>query len=98
MNIQRFALVALASLAVLAGAGCAPPKVDTASVRAGLQGLGPGPKAQLEVALTAIDAGHYKDAVMPLRRVAFGSKLDGNQRKIIEDTMTKIRAHIAKGE
>jgi hypothetical protein len=98
MKKRLFTFVAVASLAFLTGVGCAPPKIDTAQVRTGLQSLGPEQQVQLDVALKAIDAGKYKEAVLPLRKVAFGAKLDGNQREIIEDTMKKVREHIAKGE
>jgi hypothetical protein len=52
----------------------------------------------LEVALSDIDAGKFKDAYLPLRKVANSAKLDGNQRKILADTITKVRAKIAHGQ
>ena len=98
MKKRLFTLVAVASVALLTLVGCSNPNVDTAKVRDALQSIAPEQKAQLELALTAIDAGKYKEAVLPLRRVAFGAKLDKSQRKILENTMAKVKAKIAKGE
>jgi outer membrane murein-binding lipoprotein Lpp len=98
MKKRLFTFVAVASLAVLTLAGCSNPNVDTAKVRAALQSISPDAKAQLEVALSDIDAGKFKDAYLPLRKVANSAKLDGNQRKILADTITKVRAKIAHGQ
>jgi hypothetical protein len=97
MKKRLFTLVAVASLACLALVGCSN-NIDTAQVRAGLQSIGPDQKVQLELALSAIDAGKYKDALLPLRKVADGAKLDKAQCKIVVDTMTKLRAKIARGQ
>jgi cytochrome c-type biogenesis protein CcmH/NrfG len=92
-----FTFVAVVSLAFLAPPGCSNPNVDTAKVRAALQSIPGDQKTQLETALSAIDAGKYKEALPPLRTVAFGAKLDAKQRKIIEQTIAKVRAKIAQG-
>jgi hypothetical protein len=63
-----------------------------------LQSIGGDQKAQLEMALSAIDAGKYNDALLPLRKVAYGAKLDKTQIKIVKDTIEKVRAKIAKGQ
>jgi hypothetical protein len=98
MKKRLFTLFAVASLAFLTLVGCSNPNVDTAKVRNALQSLGPDQKAQLELALTAIDAGKYKDALLPLRKVAYGAKLDKSQIKLLEKTIAKVRAKIAKGQ
>ena len=98
MKKRLFTLVAVASLACLALAGCSNPNVDTAKVRASLQSIEPGPKAQLEAALSAIDAGKYTDALLPLRKVSFDAKLDKKQRKVVENTIAKVKAKISKGQ
>jgi hypothetical protein len=98
MKKRLFTLVAVACVAFLALVGCSNPNVDTAKVRAALQSIGETQKAQLEMALSAIDAGKFSDALPPLRSVAYGAKLDKKQRKIIEDTLAKVRAKIAKGQ
>src|SRR5271170_3872123 len=97
MKKRLFTLVAVACLALLTLAGCSN-KIDTAKLRAALQSIGPDQKAQLETALTAIDAGKYQDALMPLRKVAAGAKLDAEQSKIIDATLAKVRAQIARGQ
>ncbi len=96
MKKRLFTLVAVASVAFLALAGCSNSNIDTAKVRAGLQSIEPAQKAELEVALSAIDAGKYKDALLPLRKIAFGAKLDKNQSKILKDTLKKVQTKIAK--
>ncbi len=98
MKKRLFTLVAVASLALLTLAGCSNPNVDTAKVRAALQSIGPEQKAQLELALTAIDAGKYNEALLPLRKVAYTAKLDEDQVKLLDKTIAKVRAKIAKGQ
>jgi len=98
MKKRLLTLVAVASLAFLTLVGCSNPNVDTAKVRAGLQSLGADQKVQLEAALTAIDASKYKEALMPLRKIAFGTKLDKDQSKILKDTLTTVQAKIARGQ
>jgi hypothetical protein len=98
MKKRLFTLVAVASLALLTLVGCSNPNVDTAKVRAALQSLDAGQKEQLEMALTAIDAGKFKDAFPPLRKIAFSAKLNPDQNKILKDTMAKVQAKIAKGQ
>jgi hypothetical protein len=91
-------VVAVAGLAFLALVGCSNPNVDTAKVRAGLQSIGADQKVQLEQALSAIDAGKYKEALLPLRKIAFGAKLNKDQSKILKDTLTTVQAKIARGQ
>jgi len=98
MKKRLFTLVAVASLAFLALVACSNPNVDTAKVRAAFDSIDAGQKVQLDQALSAIDAGKYNEALQPLRTVAFGAKLDPKQRKIIEETIAKVRAKIAKGQ
>jgi len=95
---RLFTLFAIGSLAFLTLTGCSNPNVDTAKVRAALQSIPPDQKAQLELALTAIDAGKYNEALLPLRRVAFEAKLDKKQAKIIDKTIAKVRAKISHGQ
>lgn len=96
MKKRSFTLFAVASLAFLTLVGCSNSNIDTAKVRAALQSIDAGQKAQLEIGLTAIDAGKYKDALLPLRKVAFGAKLDKAQSEILKDTMDKLQVKIAK--
>jgi hypothetical protein len=96
MRKRVIAFVAVASLVLLTAVGCSDNNIDTAKVRAALQSVDDQNKAQLELALTAIDAGKFKDALLPLRKVAFGAKLDKTQGKILRDTMTKVQRRIAK--
>jgi hypothetical protein len=98
MKKRLLTLVAVAGLAFLALVGCSNPNVDTAKVRAGLQSIGPDQKVQLEMALSAIDAGKYKEALLPLRKVAYTAKLDKKQIKIVQKTLEKVRAKIARGQ
>ena len=50
------------------------------------------------MALSAIDAGKYKEALLPLRKIAFGAKLNKDQSKILKDTLTTVQAKIARGQ
>jgi hypothetical protein len=96
MKKRFFTLVAAASLAFLFLVGCSNKNIDTAKVRAGLQSLDGPQKEQLEAGLSAIDAGKYKEALLPLRKLAFGAKLDKTQSKILKDTLEKLQVKIAK--
>jgi len=98
MKKRLFTLVAVAGLAFLALAGCSNPNVDTAKLRAALQSIDAAEKVQLEMAISAMDAGQYKDALLPLRKVAFGSKLDKTQRDLVEEDIAKVKARIDKGQ
>jgi cytochrome c-type biogenesis protein CcmH/NrfG len=98
MKKRLYTLVAVASLAFLTLVGCSNPDVDTAKVRAALQSIGNEQKVQLDLALSAIDAGKYNEALQPLRKVIYGAKLDKNQRKLMEETIAKVRAKIAKAQ
>jgi hypothetical protein len=98
MKKRLLTFVAVAGLAFLALVGCSNPNVDTAKVRAGLQSIGADQKVQLELALSAIDAGKYKEALLPLRKIAFGAKLNKDQSKILKDTLTTVQAKIARGQ
>lgn len=89
-------LLAAAGIALLAG--CSNSHVDTAKVRASLQSIDNAYKPDVELAMAAIDAGKYKEALMPLRKIAVGAKLDKDQQKIVKDTLKKVEIHIAKGE
>lgn len=96
MKKRSFTLFAVASLAFLTLVGCSNSNIDTAKVRAALGSLDSAKKEQLEKALTAIDAGKYKEALAPLRNIAYSAKLDPGQRKIVEDTMEKVRVKAGK--
>jgi uncharacterized lipoprotein NlpE involved in copper resistance len=98
MKKRALTVVAVVSFVFLALVGCSNPNVDTAKVRAALQSIAADQKVQLEMALSAIDAGKYKEALLPLRKVAYGAKLDKNQIQIVQDTIEKVRAKIAKGQ
>jgi predicted negative regulator of RcsB-dependent stress response len=93
--LSWYLLASVAALSVLL-VGCSNPNVDTAKVRAAMQGINPAQMAVLDQALAAIDAGKYKDALMPLRQVAYNAKMDKKQAKVLEETIGKVRAKIAK--
>jgi hypothetical protein len=98
MKKRLFTLFAVASLALLSLVACSNPNVDTAKVRAALQDIAPEQKAQLEVALAEIDAGKYNEALLPLRKIAYTAKLNKSQVKLLDKTIAKVRAKLAKGQ
>jgi outer membrane murein-binding lipoprotein Lpp len=97
MKKRLFTLVAVASLALLTLAGCSN-NIDTAKLRDAFQGLGKDQKLQMDVAIAAIDAGKYDEALPPLRKVAYSAKLDKTQVKLLDKTIAKVRAKIVKGQ
>ena len=91
-------MAALVALVYFGSVGCSNPNVDTAKVRKVMQGISPEEMPHLEEALSDIDAGKYQDALMPLRRVAYAAKLTKDQTQLLEQTIAKVRAKIAKGQ
>ena len=58
-----------------------------------MSGLNDHDKAMLEQSLTNITATNYV-ALAPLRWLAFNAKLEKGQRKVLDDTIVKVRAKI----
>lgn len=79
------------ALALCLAAGCSDHEIHLDKVRAALQGLPDPQKTQLEEGLTDIAASNYVAALKPLQLVAYGAKLDNDQRKILEDTLSKVK-------
>lgn len=103
LNRKRFAMkkrlsTLISVFALLAFVGCSDKNIDTAKIRTAMQSLDDAQKTQLEAGLTAIDQGRYKDALLPLRKVAFGAKLTKDQGKVLKDAMDKLNAKIAAGQ
>jgi hypothetical protein len=98
MKKRLLTLIAVAGLLCLNLAGCSNSNVDTAKVRAALQSLDAGQKDELETALTAIDAGKFKEALLPLKKIGYGAKLTKDQSKVVRDTLRKVEAKIANGQ
>lgn len=94
MKKRLFTFLAIAGLIL---AGCSN-NIDTAKVRAAFQSIPADQKTELEQGLAAIDAGKYKDALMPLRKVAYGAKLDKDQTDLLAKTIEKVRKKIADGQ
>jgi hypothetical protein len=85
---------------VLCGAallgGCSDSEIHIDKVRAALQGLPPEQEARVEESLADIAANNYGAALKPLRALALGAKLDETQRKIIQDTVLKVKLKAEK--
>jgi hypothetical protein len=73
--------------------GCSK-KIDTEKVRAAFQTAPDDIKVQLEKGLAAINTSNYSAAVRPLEKVGYGIRLTKEQRDIIVDTITKVKAKI----
>jgi hypothetical protein len=99
MKKRFFSTIAVAVLAAFAIAGCANSNIDTAKVKASLEpALSATQRVDLDLALSAIQSGKYKDAWGPLRKIAMSVKLDPEQNKMLKDTMAKVQAKIDKGQ
>jgi cytochrome c-type biogenesis protein CcmH/NrfG len=96
MKKRLILLLTLTALAGLVASGCSDKKIDTAKVRAAFQSLSGENKQYLEDGLTAIDQTNYAAAVRPLKKVAYTTKMDLNQRSLLEDTIAKAEAKAAK--
>jgi hypothetical protein len=92
MKKQLTAFVAMAAFVGLVGAGCSNHNIDTAKVRAAFPSIDGDAKEQLETGLSAVDAGNYVAAVKPLEKASYEMKMDKDQRKILQDTLKKVRA------
>jgi hypothetical protein len=71
---------------------CSNKNIETAKLREAFASAGDGPKQQLDQALADIEASNYVAAIEPLRKVAYTVKMNVTQRKLLEDTMTKVKA------
>jgi hypothetical protein len=96
MKKRLILICALTGLAWLAVVGCSNNEIDTAKVRAAFSSLSGGPKDTLDQALKAIDQSNYVAADRPLKVMAISVKMDKNQRAILEDTIAKVEAKVAK--
>jgi hypothetical protein len=85
----------LAGMVCLLPLACSNKSIDTAKVRAAFASVAGAPKQQLDEALGDIEASNYVAAVEPLRRVAYSVKMNATQRKLLEDTMAKVKAKAA---
>ncbi len=86
----------IAVIALLALAGCGPPKVDTAALQGAFQSAPDEIKAELDKGITAINGTNFAAALPPLQKVAYGMKMTKEQRAVMEDTIARVRAHIKK--
>lgn len=89
----------LATIFLLAAAllsGCSDQEIHIDKVRAAFQSLPPEQQARLEESLTDISAAKYAAALKPLRAIAMSAKLDAGQRKVLEDTVLKVKSKADK--
>jgi len=85
----------LVGMVCLLPLACSNKNIDTTKVRAAFASVTGASKQQLDEALADIDASNYVAAVAPLRKVAYSVKMDVTQRKLLEDTMAKVKAKAA---
>ena len=88
-------LPVLAALLCLAAFGCSNKEIDVAKVRDAFQSVTGAPRQPLDEALRDIETSNYLAALKPLRTVAYSVKMNAAQRKILEDTVTKVKARAA---
>jgi hypothetical protein len=96
MKKRIISLAVAAGLVGAAAAGCSNSNIDTAKVRAAFASVQGDPKAQLDTALSAIEASNYVAAVAPLEKASYELKMDKNQREILMDTLRKVREKAAR--
>jgi hypothetical protein len=96
MKKRLIASVVLTGLISLVSVGCSNKNIDTDKVRAAFPNIAGDAKAQLEQSLADIDATNFAAAVKPLEKATYEIKMDAGQRKILEDTLKKVRAKAAQ--
>ena len=94
---QRLTLATLGLGLSLLAAGCSDKQIHVDQIRSAMSGLNDHDKAMLEQSLTNITASNYVAAAPPLRWLAFNAKMDKGQRKVLDDTIVKVRAKINSG-
>lgn len=54
----------------------------------------PETKAQLDLAIADINKSEFKEAAAILQKIAFATKMNAEQRDILEDTVRKVRQKV----
>jgi hypothetical protein len=96
MKKRLMLLTAMVGLTLMMATGCSNKGIDTGKVRTALASLTGEAKQNLDLGLKAIDDGNFAAAVRPLKTIAYKTKLEKEQRDILEDTITKAEAKAAQ--
>jgi len=86
---RTLATIVLCGVTLLSG--CSDSEIHIDKVRAAFQGLPPEQEARVEESLKDISETNYAAALKPLRAVAMSAKLNADQRKVLEDTVLKVK-------
>jgi hypothetical protein len=98
MKLLLFSFLMIGALAIGGAMGCSDREMHLDKLRTAFQSASPETKAQLEMAVADINATNFPDAFTALQRVAFATKMTQDQRKILEDTIRKVRIKISPGK
>lgn len=88
---------AIILLLAAGAAGCSNNNIDTAKVRAAFAGEPQGARALVDSSMHEVEISNYSAALGPLRELGFKYKLSGGERKILADTVHKIRVKAGMG-
>ncbi len=71
--------------------GCSDRQMHLDKLQSAFESAPPNSKAEVAMAVADINATNYPAALSVLQKVAFATKMTGEQRKIMEDTLRKVR-------
>jgi hypothetical protein len=75
----------------LAAVACADHAMHLDKLQAAFASAQPETKAQLDTAIADINKTNFTDALPILQKIAFATKMNHEQRDILEDTIRKVR-------
>jgi hypothetical protein len=94
MKRLLFCFLIIGALAVGGAISCSDRTMHLDKLQSAFQSVAPDTKAQLDKAVADINSTNFTDALTVLQKVAFGTKMTEDQRKILEDTIRKVRERI----
>jgi hypothetical protein len=84
-------LVLLASLLAWGATGCSNKEIDTAKLQSTFQDVTPEVRPYLDQGIAAIKAGKFAEALPALQHVAYATKMNPEQRLVLEDAIKKVK-------
>jgi hypothetical protein len=88
-------LAVMGALALGGTVGCSDRDMHLDKLQSAFQSAPAETKAELDKAIADINSTNYPPALATLQKVAFATKMTEEQRKIIEDTIHKVRIRIS---
>jgi gas vesicle protein len=86
--------VGVLAVAAMALVGCTKSGVDTSKVESSFSEAEPAAKSAVDQVVTAVKAGDYAGALVPLQKLASNAKLTPEQQQAVKDLMTQVQEQV----